>query len=72
MNDYKVMSLHVMLSKVSAYFKSYDGYTNWMHFLIEGDDLLKNIMLFGIKSVLILKRNLIASLSTIKSFWKPK
>ena len=35
------MSLHVMLSKVSAYFKSYDGCTNWMHFLIEGDDLLK-------------------------------
>ena len=30
-----------MLSKTSAYVKSYDGHTKWMYFLIEGDDLLK-------------------------------
>ena len=49
-----------MLSKTSAYVKSYDGQTKWMYFLIEDDGLLekyntiwdyqKNIILFGIKS----------------------
>ena len=30
-----------MLSKTSAYVKSYDGNTKWIYFLIECDDLLK-------------------------------
>ena len=30
-----------MLSKTSAYVKSYDGKTKWIYFLIEGDDLLE-------------------------------
>ena len=30
-----------MLPKTSAYVNNYDGETNWMHFLIEDDDLLK-------------------------------
>ena len=42
-----------MLPKTSAYVKSHDGQTKWMYFLIEEDDLLKNVILFGIKSVLI-------------------
>ena len=42
-----------MLPKTSAYVKGYDGKTKWMYFLIEDDDLLKSIILFGIKSVLI-------------------
>ena len=29
-----------MIPKTSAYVKSYDGQTKWMHFLIEDDDLL--------------------------------
>ena len=29
-----------MLPKLSAYVKSSNGQTKWMHFLIEGDDLL--------------------------------
>ena len=33
-DDYKVKSLHIMMPKTSAYFKSYDGHTKWMHFLI--------------------------------------
>ena len=33
--------LHVMISKTSAYIRSYDGQTKWMYFLIEDDDLLK-------------------------------
>ena len=29
-----------MLPKTTAYVKSYDGQTDWMYFLIKGDDLL--------------------------------
>ena len=50
-----------MLPKTSTYIKRYNGQTKWMYFLIESDD-------FGIKSALISKKNLIASLSAIKSF----
>ena len=39
-----------MLPKASAYVKSYDGQTKWMSFLIEVDELLKNIILLGITS----------------------
>ena len=54
MNNYqKVKLLHIMLLKTSAYVKSYDGQTKWIYFFIEDDDLLKNIILFGIKSALI-------------------
>ena len=38
-NNHKVKPLHIMLSKASAYVKSYDGQTKWMYFLIEDDDL---------------------------------
>ena len=41
-----------MLPKTSAYVKRYDGQTKRMYFLIEEDDLLKNIMLFWTKSTL--------------------
>ena len=40
--DYKVKPLHTMLPETSAYVKSNDGQTKWMHFLIEDDDLLEN------------------------------
>ena len=39
-----------------------------MYFLVEDDDLSKNIIIFEIKSVLILKKDLMASLSIIKNF----
>ena len=71
-DDYKVKPLHLMHRKTSSYAKSYDVQTKWMHFLIEDDDLLEKYVirkiLFGIKSALILKKNLIASLSIIKNF----
>ena len=62
-----------MLPKTRAYVKSYTGQkddqTKWMYFLIEDDDLLeKHIILFRKKSVVILKRNSIANLFTIKYF----
>ena len=33
--------LHIMLPKISAYVKSYDGQTKRMYFMIEDDDLLE-------------------------------
>ena len=67
-NDKKVKPLHIMLPKASAYVKSYDGQTKWMYFLIEDDDLLENIILFGINLVTISKKNLIVNLSVIRIF----
>ena len=67
-NDGEVKPLNIMLPKTSTYVKRYDRQTKWMHFLIKDDDLLKNITLIGIKSVLISKKNLIMSLSIIKPF----
>ena len=57
-----------MLPKTSAYVKRYDGQTKLMYFLFKDDDLLENIILFGIKSMLISKNNLIANLSIIIIF----
>ena len=48
--------------------KVMDGQTEVIHFLIEDDDLLEKYMLFGIKSVLKSKNNLMASQST-KNFF---
>ena len=69
-NENNVKPLHIMLPKTNAYVKIYDGQAKWIYFLIEDDDLLRKIIitLFGIKSGLISKKNLIASLSTIKCF----
>ena len=41
---------------MSAHLKSYGGQNKWMYFLIQDDDLLENIILFGIKSALIIKK----------------
>ena len=67
-DDYKIKPLHITLSKTSAYVKSYDVQTKWVHLLIENEDL----MIFRIKSVLILKANWIAKLSTITKILKTK
>ena len=40
-DDYKVKPLLTMLLTTSAYVRSYDGQTEWMHFLIEDDHILK-------------------------------
>ena len=39
--DKKVKSLLIMLPKISAYVKMYDGLTKRIPFLIEDDDLLE-------------------------------
>ena len=53
--DYKIKPLDIM-PPTSAFVKSYDGLIKWMYFLIQDDNLLKNIILFGIKSAVILKK----------------
>ena len=40
-NDYEIKISGIMLSKTSAYVKSYDGETEWMTFLIRDDNLMK-------------------------------
>ena len=54
-----------------AYVKSYDGETKLMIFLIKDDELLKNVI-FGIMSVIVLKKNLIVNPATIKIILKTK
>ena len=54
-----------MFPKISTYVKSY-GEIKWMYFLIEDDELLKNI--FGRKPAIVLKKNLIVNPSTMKFF----
>ena len=73
MTNYKVKPLHIMLPKATVYVKRYDGQTKWMHFLI-GDDafLEKYDAIWDKVTANILKKNLIASLSIIKDFWRPK
>ena len=40
-NDNRIKPLHIMLLKINAYVKSYDGQIKWMYFSVEDDDLLK-------------------------------
>ena len=49
----KVKPLNIMLPKVSAYVKSYDGQTKWMYFLIEDDELLEKCNTIWDKSGLV-------------------
>ena len=40
-DDHKIKLLCIMLPKMSAYVKSYDGEAKWMYFFIEVDELLE-------------------------------
>ena len=40
-NNHKFKPIHIMLPKISAYVKSYNGQTKKMYFLIENDTLLE-------------------------------
>ena len=40
-NDHHVKPLHIMLRKISAYVKRYEGQAKWMYFLIENNDSLE-------------------------------
>ena len=45
-DNHKVKPLHIMLPKTSAYVKSVDEQTKWMHFLMEDDNLLEKYNTF--------------------------
>ena len=65
-NDHKANPLHIMLPKISAYVKSYNGKTKWMCFLIEDDDLLEKYNAIWDKFIADIKKK-IDSVSTIKN-----
>ena len=67
--DYLTKPLPIMLPKMRAYVKTYDGESRWMTFLIK-DNLIKYDI--GIKSVKVLKKNLNENPSSIIFFWKTK
>ena len=67
-NDNKVKPLHIMLPKTMEYLKSYDELTKWIYFWIEDDDLLKKCNTISNKVISDIKKSLIVSLSTKKSF----
>ena len=56
-----------MLPKSSAHVKSYDSKTK-----LKMLNYRKNILIFGLKLVIVLKKNLTVNPSTLKKFWKPK
>ena len=62
------MPAGIMLPKTRAYVKNMMDKLNGFIFLTENNELFGNIILFGIKSALISKKNLIVSLSTITIF----
>ena len=65
-NDNKIKPL-CMIPKTSAHVKSYDAATKWMNFFIKD-----NLLILGIKSVIVLKKNLIVSPYIIFFFRKRK
>ena len=69
-DDNDIKPLLIIILKTCTYVESYDGQTKWMYFLIEDNDVLEK-RYFGIKSVLILKKNLIVSLFIMKNVRKP-
>ena len=52
--------------------KSYDGQAKRIYFLIGDYEILKNTIIFDIKSAPMLKKNWIANLSTMEHFFKVK
>ena len=59
-----------MLSKTSAYVKSYDGKTKWMSFLLKMTICWENIMTFRTKSVIVLKKSMTVNPFILKKrFW---
>ena len=56
----------MMLPKISAYVKTYNGQTKWMYFLIGYNELLEKYKTIWGKFTTCIKRILIANLSIIK------
>ena len=71
-NDNKIKPLHIMLPKISAYVKSYDGQTKWMYFLIEDDDLLEKYNTIWDKVSADIKQEFDSDAAYNKEFLKTK
>ena len=52
-NNWKIREFYIMPPNMSAYVKSFNGESKWIHFLIENDELLKNVMTFWINSKIV-------------------
>ena len=59
---------------MTVYVKIYDDETKWMYFLIEDGELFKRYNRIGnkVRSIVLLKNNLIENQSTIKIILKAK
>ena len=68
-DDYKIKPLCI---KASTYVRNYDGETKGMDVLIKDNELLKKYNDIWNKLVIVSKKNLIVSPSTVKFFKKPK
>ena len=55
--DHKVKLLHIMLPRIRAYVKGYDGQTKWINFLIEDDNLLERYKTIWDKASAVFKKN---------------
>ena len=65
--DNKIKPLYIILLKTSAQVKCHDDQSKWCIFWLKMMNFWKNIILLGLNSVLALRINLIASLSTVKN-----
>ena len=71
-DGFKIIPLLIILVKTSANAKHYDFETKWMSLLVKIMNCWKNIKIFRIMPVMVLKISFIANLSIIWLFWKPK
>ena len=68
----KLSKLHIMLPKIGAYVKSYDGQTKWIYFLIEYDDALEKYNIILDKVSADIKREFDSKPVDNKNFLKTK
>ena len=61
-----------MRAEACTYVKCYAGQTKWMYCLVESYDLLEKYNSIWDKVNTDIKKNFIASLSMIKTFWESK
>ena len=66
--NHKVKPLNIILTKITAYGKSYDRRTKWVYFLTEDGGLLEKYNTVQDKVSDYTKKNLIENLSIKKNF----
>ena len=71
LEEHKIKPFSIIIPKTSVYVISYDVGKNGCIFQLKIRNYKKNIMIFGIKSAIVWKKNVIGNPCTIKNFWKP-